>query len=265
MNTINASPTQLRLHAELTTRGVRHRFVHAPHNYYSRNLLYRKYETAHTIIPPTSTVYRDVLGAASVFHLCKSIVFENTKAPPDVVDCSNPRNSKYYLVITQYAYKLVCDAACIPPPTCTSFYMRRSITTTRNTPGHHQARHILAQAQRRLHRAPLFQAPCGSRGGWVLTDWIWAQRGVACGHGHATANHRGVDHSCAQARCVLDGWRRGVWLLHWCNVVCVHTYIWSPFTTSIVTNLLLILPLLLPTCHLPPLGYTITFATCRCM
>lgn len=50
--------------------------------------------------------HRQVLGAASVFHLCKSIVFENTKAPPHVIDCSNPLNSKYYLVVTQYAYKL---------------------------------------------------------------------------------------------------------------------------------------------------------------
>lgn len=41
-NITNASPIQLRLHAELQERGVRHRFVHAPQDYYSQNLLYRK-------------------------------------------------------------------------------------------------------------------------------------------------------------------------------------------------------------------------------
>lgn len=91
--------------------------MHAPDDYYRQNLLYRKYAGFGTntdspiCVSTTGTSphnqHRQVLGAASVFHLCKSIVFENTKAPPDVTDCSNPQNSKYYLVVTQYAYKLV--------------------------------------------------------------------------------------------------------------------------------------------------------------
>ncbi|GER28038.1 YbaK/prolyl-tRNA synthetase-related family protein [Striga asiatica] len=45
---------------------------------------------------------RDVLGAASIHHLCKSIVLVNTQAPPDVTDCSNRNYSKYYVVVVQY-------------------------------------------------------------------------------------------------------------------------------------------------------------------
>lgn len=41
-NTSNASATQLRLHAELQARGVRHKFAHAPDDYYQRDLVYRK-------------------------------------------------------------------------------------------------------------------------------------------------------------------------------------------------------------------------------
>ncbi|XP_022735982.1 uncharacterized protein LOC111289308 [Durio zibethinus] len=45
---------------------------------------------------------RDVLGAASVHHLCKSIVLVNTQAQSNVIDCSDQNNSKYYVVVVQY-------------------------------------------------------------------------------------------------------------------------------------------------------------------
>ncbi|KAL6177090.1 hypothetical protein ACLB2K_048616 [Fragaria x ananassa] len=44
---------------------------------------------------------RDAVGAASVQHLCKSIVLVNTQAIPSVVDCSDRNNSKYYVVVVQ--------------------------------------------------------------------------------------------------------------------------------------------------------------------
>ncbi|KAL9387229.1 hypothetical protein Peur_020353 [Populus x canadensis] len=45
---------------------------------------------------------RDVLGAASIDHLCKSIVLVNTQAPSNITDCSDCNNSKYYIVVVQY-------------------------------------------------------------------------------------------------------------------------------------------------------------------
>ncbi|WOG86269.1 hypothetical protein DCAR_0205470 [Daucus carota subsp. sativus] len=42
---------------------------------------------------------RDALCAASVHHLCKSIVMVNTRAPSNVTDCSNRNLSKYYVII----------------------------------------------------------------------------------------------------------------------------------------------------------------------
>ncbi|GAQ80918.1 hypothetical protein KFL_000660120 [Klebsormidium nitens] len=66
------------------------RFKAVPEDYYERSLEER----------------RDLLGAPSVDHLCKSIVMTNTQAPADVVNCSNPRNSKYYVVVVQYVAKL---------------------------------------------------------------------------------------------------------------------------------------------------------------
>jgi hypothetical protein len=44
---------------------------------------------------------RDALKAASIHHLCKSIVLVNTQAPSNVVDCSDRNNSKYYVVVVQ--------------------------------------------------------------------------------------------------------------------------------------------------------------------
>ncbi|KAI5417471.1 hypothetical protein KIW84_042179 [Lathyrus oleraceus] len=40
---------------------------------------------------------RNTLSAASVHHLCKSIVLVNTQAPSDVVDCSDRNNSNIVL------------------------------------------------------------------------------------------------------------------------------------------------------------------------
>jgi hypothetical protein len=69
---------------------------------------------------------RDALNAASIHHLCKSIVLVNTQAPSNVVDCSDRNNSKYYVVVVQvlcflffmfflfillwlnYAYNVIC-------------------------------------------------------------------------------------------------------------------------------------------------------------
>ncbi|EFN50638.1 hypothetical protein CHLNCDRAFT_28906, partial [Chlorella variabilis] len=94
-----------RLQAELLERGLaRHKFVRAPPEYYDRPLEFR----------------RGVVGAASVHHLCKSIVMENTRAHPSggrlpgaggaavrrLTDCSDPNNSKYYLVVIQYTARL---------------------------------------------------------------------------------------------------------------------------------------------------------------
>ncbi|CAK9181949.1 unnamed protein product [Ilex paraguariensis] len=45
---------------------------------------------------------RDVLGAHSIDHLCKSIVLVNTQAMSTVTDCSERNNSKYYVVVVQY-------------------------------------------------------------------------------------------------------------------------------------------------------------------
>ncbi|GAB2274155.1 hypothetical protein Dimus_008924 [Dionaea muscipula] len=52
---------------------------------------------------------RDVLGAASIHHLCKSIVLVNTQAQPHVTDCSDPKNSKYYVVVVQYTARFSAE------------------------------------------------------------------------------------------------------------------------------------------------------------
>lgn len=49
---------------------------------------------------------RDLLGAASVDHLCKSIVMVNTQAHESVKDCSDRKNSKYYVIVVQYTARL---------------------------------------------------------------------------------------------------------------------------------------------------------------
>lgn len=84
-----ASPVQQRLAAELVSKGLRnHRFVRAPAEYYDRPLEFR----------------RDVLGAASVDHLCKSIIMENTRVEEGEKDVI-----KYWLVIVQYSAQLHSD------------------------------------------------------------------------------------------------------------------------------------------------------------
>lgn len=44
---------------------------------------------------------RACLQAASIDHLCKSIIMENTRAHPSVQGWQDPNNSKYYVVIVQ--------------------------------------------------------------------------------------------------------------------------------------------------------------------
>ncbi|CAI7834701.1 unnamed protein product [Closterium sp. NIES-53] len=83
--------TQTRLADAIRAGGItRFRFRRVPSDYYDWTLEAR----------------RDVLGAPSVDHLCKSIVMTNTQAPADVVDCSNPRYSKYYVIVIQYSARL---------------------------------------------------------------------------------------------------------------------------------------------------------------
>lgn len=53
---------------------------------------------------------RDILGAASVDHLCKSIVLVNTQAPVNVTDCSDWNYSKYYVVVVQYSSRFNAEA-----------------------------------------------------------------------------------------------------------------------------------------------------------
>ncbi|KAJ4833722.1 hypothetical protein Tsubulata_036329 [Turnera subulata] len=53
---------------------------------------------------------RDALAAASIHHLCKSIVLVNTQAPANVVDCSDRNYSKYYVVVVQYTARFNAEA-----------------------------------------------------------------------------------------------------------------------------------------------------------
>ncbi|KAL5551133.1 hypothetical protein UlMin_001309 [Ulmus minor] len=79
--------TEARLSSILRTNGVYDfSFKRVPSDYYDWPLEAR----------------RDVLGAASIDHLCKSIVLVNTQAQSDVIDCRDRNNSKYYVVVVQY-------------------------------------------------------------------------------------------------------------------------------------------------------------------
>ena len=62
-----------------------HRFVRAPPDYYAKPYEYRM----------------NILNAASIHHLCKSMIMVNTRAHPDVQGWEDPDNSKYYVVIVQ--------------------------------------------------------------------------------------------------------------------------------------------------------------------
>ncbi|KAJ8526791.1 hypothetical protein K7X08_029268 [Anisodus acutangulus] len=53
---------------------------------------------------------RDIVSAASIRHLCKSIVLVNTQAPSNITDCSDRNNSKYYVVVVQYAARFNAEA-----------------------------------------------------------------------------------------------------------------------------------------------------------
>lgn len=44
------------------------------------------------------------VGAASINHLCKSIIFENTRAHPSVDGWKDPLNSKFYVVVVQVGH-----------------------------------------------------------------------------------------------------------------------------------------------------------------
>ncbi|EPY24469.1 YbaK/aminoacyl-tRNA synthetase-associated domain-containing protein [Angomonas deanei] len=59
-------------------------FHWVPSEYYQQNLQWR----------------RDILGAPSSQHLCKTIVLENTHCIHD--DCSDPNNSRFYMIVFQY-------------------------------------------------------------------------------------------------------------------------------------------------------------------
>ncbi|CAK9209170.1 unnamed protein product [Sphagnum troendelagicum] len=65
-------------------------FKRVPSNYYQRSFEER----------------RDLLGATSIDHLCKSIVMVNTQADASVKDCSDRKNSKYYVIVVQYTARL---------------------------------------------------------------------------------------------------------------------------------------------------------------
>ncbi|KAJ4956116.1 hypothetical protein NE237_012899 [Protea cynaroides] len=69
-------------------------FKRAPSDYYDRPFEAR----------------REILGAASIHHLCKSIVLVNTQAHASVTDCSDRNNSKYYLVVVQYTARFNAEA-----------------------------------------------------------------------------------------------------------------------------------------------------------
>ncbi|KAJ8764208.1 hypothetical protein K2173_005388 [Erythroxylum novogranatense] len=53
---------------------------------------------------------RHILDAASIHHLCKSMVLVNTQAPSYVIDCSDRSNSKYYVVVIQYTARFNAEA-----------------------------------------------------------------------------------------------------------------------------------------------------------
>ena len=69
------------------------RFVRVPTTYYDHDLAWRA----------------RITKAPSEMHIAKTIVMENTRAPPEVKDCSNPKLSKYYAVMVQYARRLNTD------------------------------------------------------------------------------------------------------------------------------------------------------------
>ncbi|XP_071689519.1 uncharacterized protein [Rutidosis leptorrhynchoides] len=93
--TTATTTTESRLSALLIAGGVNDfSFKRVPSDYYDWSLESR----------------RDVLGASSIHHLCKSIVLVNTQAAVDITDCSDRHNSKYYIVVVQYTARFSADA-----------------------------------------------------------------------------------------------------------------------------------------------------------
>ncbi|PKI41575.1 hypothetical protein CRG98_038086 [Punica granatum] len=93
--TAEVSETEARLSAILKSSGVRDFcFKRVPGDYYDRTFEER----------------RDLLGAHSIDHLCKSIVMVNTQAPANITDCSDRNNSKYYVVVVQYTARLNAES-----------------------------------------------------------------------------------------------------------------------------------------------------------
>ncbi|KAH8938646.1 hypothetical protein BDL97_16G094500 [Sphagnum fallax] len=96
LSTILSSPdkqlgVEQRLAKILTAAGATgFTFKRVPSNYYQRSFEER----------------RDLLGATSIDHLCKSIVMVNTQADASVKDCSDRKNSKYYVIVVQYTARL---------------------------------------------------------------------------------------------------------------------------------------------------------------
>ncbi|KAF6145707.1 hypothetical protein GIB67_010668 [Kingdonia uniflora] len=80
-------------------------FKRVPSDYYERSLDYR----------------RDILNAASVHHLCKSIVLVNTQAHASVTDCSDRNNSKYYVVVVQVHHSFILYSSRFNAETVKSF------------------------------------------------------------------------------------------------------------------------------------------------
>jgi hypothetical protein len=130
--TSGASPTQNRLEMELKKKNFRHfRFVRAPPDYYDQVrpcllhlmcVLLNSHESVHTHLSQVSHLLRffnwlqpleyrmGCVGAASVNHLCKSMIMENTRAHPTVDSWLNPQNSKYYVVIVQVRACVSCSS-----------------------------------------------------------------------------------------------------------------------------------------------------------
>ncbi|XP_078154008.1 ybaK/aminoacyl-tRNA synthetase-associated domain-containing protein isoform X2 [Carex rostrata] len=86
-----AESTETRLSVILLARGVSDfAWKRVPSDYYDQSLEYR----------------RQILAASRIEQLCKTIVMVNTQAPEEITDCSNPKNSKYYVVVVQVNNKL---------------------------------------------------------------------------------------------------------------------------------------------------------------
>lgn len=86
-----SSPVQIKLEQELIQKGLtNHLFIRVNPEYYDRPLEFRQ----------------GIVGAASVHHMCKSIVMENTRVD---ADNSDPSILKYWLVVVQYTAKLHSD------------------------------------------------------------------------------------------------------------------------------------------------------------